>query len=319
MTRSRGHTLWLMRIVIIGAGGVGGFFGAKLVEAGADVTFIARGDHLAAMQADGLHIESAAHGNSHIAPVTATDDPATIDGADLVIIAVKLWDTESAADTIAPLVGPETAVLSLQNGVSKDDVLHERFGDAAVIGGVAYIGSYLARPGVITQIGAMQRLVIGEYDARTSERVQYLHDAFGKVGISADISDDIERSIWEKYIFLVALSGATCATRATLGPILADPRARSFFRRLMDEVVAVGRARGVNIADDFVAGRMDFAETLPPSMDASMHHDLDAGNRLELDWLSGGVVTLGAEFTIPTPMNTAVHDILSMYSAGRPA
>ena len=305
-----------MKIVMMGSGGVGGFFGGKLVQAGCDVTFIARGAHLAAMREHGLLIESEALGDTLLSKVQVTEDPATVGKADLVILSVKLWDTEAAALAIKPLVGPDTGVLSLQNGVIKDDILRSTFGDAAVMGGVAYVGSHISRPGVIHQIGTMQRIVVGEYDRRKSARAEYLYEAFLRAGVKSELSSDVRRSIWEKYVFLVGLSATTSSMRSTLGPILANEHSRNFMLQIMREAVAVGRAHGVALPADFADDRLAFAHTLPGDMDASMHHDLKNGNPLEVDWLSGGVVRLGREKGVPTPANSAVCDILAIYAAG---
>lgn len=303
-----------MKIVMMGSGGVGGFFGGRLAHAGYDVSFIARGTHLAAMQACGLLIESESHGDIHVPEVRATDDPATLGTADLVIVSVKLWDSQDAATLIRPLVGPRTAVLSLQNGVIKDELLRREFGEQAVMGGVAYVGAYIARPGVVHQIGTMQRIVLGEYDGRTSTRAQILHEALQKSGVVSELSADVRRAIWEKYVFLVGLSAATTSMRVPLGPIRSNRRARAFLLQLMREVVAVGRAHGVDLSEDFPENRLEFADTLPEDMDSSMHHDLQANRPLEVDWLSGGVVRLGREKGIPTPANSAVCDILAIHS-----
>lgn len=305
-----------MRVAIMGAGGVGGYFGARLAKGGADVTFIARGAHLAAMRERGLAIESA-HAPIVLPAVKATDDPATIGAVDVVLFCVKLWDTESAARSLLPLVRPGTAIISLQNGVQKDDTLRAVFGDAAVMGGVAYIAATIVRPGVIGQTGAMQRMIFGEFDGRRSPRAETLLAACKAGGIDAEISPDIRRAIWEKYVFLVGLSGATTAMRMPLGPIRANPRSRQFLLDLMREAVAVGRARGVDLPADFAEQRLRFADSLPDDMTSSMYHDLDRGRPLELRWLSGGVVELGAAAGAPTPANRAVNDILILHAEGR--
>jgi 2-dehydropantoate 2-reductase len=300
----------------MGAGGVGGYFGARLAKGGADVTFIARGAHLAAMRERGLAIESA-HAPIVLPAVKATDDPATIGAVDVVLFCVKLWDTESAARSLLPLVRPGTAIISLQNGVQKDDTLRAVFGDAAVMGGVAYIAATIVRPGVIGQTGAMQRMIFGEFDGRRSPRAETLLAACKAGGIDAEISPDIRRAIWEKYVFLVGLSGSTTAMRMPLGPIRANPRSRQFLLDLMREAVAVGRARGVDLPADFAEQRLRFADSLPDDMTSSMYHDLDRGRPLELRWLSGGVVELGAAAGAPTPANRAVNDILILHAEGR--
>lgn len=303
-----------MKIVMMGAGGVGGLFGGRLARAGYDVSFIARGAHLQALQRDGLRIESPALGDVHVDDVRATDDPATLGAADLVIISVKLWGSAAAAELIRPLVGADTGILSLQNGVTRDEVLRDMYGDQAVMGGVAYVGAYIDRPGVIHQIGTMQRIVLGEYDGVESPRARFLRDALQAAGTDAECSDDVRRAIWEKFVLLVGLSGATCATRSALGSIRDNPPARSFFLQLMQEVVAVGRAHGVELPPDFADNRLAFADSLPADMDSSMHHDLRSGKRLEIDWLSGAVVELGRQKAVPTPANSAVNAILAMYA-----
>lgn len=305
-----------MKIAMMGSGGVGGFFGGRLAKAGCDVTFVARGAHLAAMREHGLTIENEPQGNIHVPQVKVTDDPAAIGPVDLVILSVKLWDTEAAAKQVAPLVGPRTGVLSLQNGVIKDDILRRAFGDKAVMGGVCYVATHISKPGTIHQTGTMQRIVVGEYDGSKSQRVQDLHAALVKSGVTAELSDDVRRSIWEKYAFLVGLSATTTSMRSTLGPIRSNPQTRAFLFDVIREVVAVGRAHGVALPEDYADNRMAFGDTLPADMTSSMHHDLEKGNRLEVEWLSGGVVKLGREKGVPTPCNRAVCDILALHAGG---
>jgi 2-dehydropantoate 2-reductase len=305
-----------MKIVMMGSGGVGGFFGGRLAHAGCDVSFVARGSHLAAMRAQGLAIESQAHGDLRVPGVRATEDPATLGIADLVIVSVKLWDTESAARQIRPLVGAHTAVLSLQNGVIKDDILRRHFGDAAVMGGVAYVASTISKPGTIRQTGTMQRVVLGEYDGSKSARAIFLHEALLRAGVTAELSTDVRRAIWEKYVFLVGLSATTTTMRASIGPIRENPRTRAFLLEVMREAVAVGRAHGVALPADYADDRLAFADGLPADMTSSMHHDLDRGNPLEVEWLSGGVVQLGSVMGVPTPANRAVCDILALRASG---
>jgi 2-dehydropantoate 2-reductase len=303
----------------MGSGGVGGFFGGRLAKAGHDVTFIARGAHLAALREHGLTIENQPQGNIHVPKVKATDDPAAIGPVDLVIFSVKLWDTEAAASQLKPFIGPDTAVLSLQNGVIKDDVMRRVFGDRAVMGGVCYVATHISKPGTIHQAGTMQRIVVGEYDGRRSKRAEELHAALAASGVTAELSDDVRRSIWEKYVFLVGLSATTTTMRRTLGPIRSNPQTRAFLHDVIREVVAVGRAHGVALPEDYADNRMAFGDTLPADMTSSMHHDLEKGNRLEVEWLSGGVVRLGGEKGIPTPGNRAVWDILALHAGGRQA
>lgn len=305
-----------MKIVMMGAGGVGGFFGGHLLRAGCDVTFVARGAHLAALRQSGLLIESASLGDIHVSKVQVTDDPTEIGRADLVIISVKLWETEAAARLIAPLLGPETGILSLQNGVIKDEILRAKLGSGGLMGGVAYVATNITRPGVIHQAGAMQRIVIGEYDGRISTRVDYLQKALAHSGIDAEASSDVLRVIWEKFVFLVGLSATTTLMRMPIGKIRNNERARALLYSLMSEAVSVGRARGVALPVDYAKLRLNFADTVPADMASSMFHDLEKGNRLELDWLSGGVVAMGKVAGVPTPANQFVCDALAIHANG---
>ncbi len=308
-----------MKIAFMGAGGIGGVWGARLASVGYDVSVVARGPHLEAIRSNGITIENETLGHLHVPNVTATDDPATIGVVDFVVIAVKLWDTDAATEAVRPMIGPDTAVISLQNGVSKDDILRRLYGPKAVVGGVGYVAAHITRPGVIRQTGAMQRCVIGEYDGRRSPRVEALHAALLKTGIKAEISDDIRRTIWEKYVFLVGLSGSTSAMRSTIGPIRKNPQTRAFLYELMRETVAVGRADGVKLPETYADERMAFVDSLSPDTNSSMHHDLASGNRIELPWLSGGVVELGEKLGVPTPANRAVCDVLALHVEGRKA
>jgi len=305
-----------MKIVVMGSGGVGGYFGARLAKGGADVHFIARGAHLEAMRRNGIAIEGGPD-PIQVSRVSATDDPGSIGVADLVLFAVKLWDSEATLRLIEPLVGPKTTIVSLQNGVLKDDELRAAYGASRIMGGVTYVATTIDRPGVIRQTGVMQRLIFGEFDGTRSARAEALLEACRKGDINGEISADIRRDIWEKYVFLVGLSGTTTTMRTTIGPIRDNPQTRAFLRDVMREVVAVGRALGVNLDPDFAEERIAFADGLPADMTSSMHHDLERGNRLEVPWLSGGVVTLGERVGVPTPLNRAIADILALHTGGR--
>jgi 2-dehydropantoate 2-reductase len=248
--------------------------------------------------------------------VNAVEDPAAVGPVDVVILSVKLWDTEAAARAIRPMLGPKTRVLSLQNGVIKDDILRRELEPERVMGGVCYVATHIARPGVIHQTGTMQRIVIGEYDGPPSETARALHAALAATGVKAELSDDVRRAIWEKYVFLVGLSATTTTMRRTLGPIRSHLRTRAFLLEVMREVVAVGRALGVALPEDYAEQRLAFADELPADMTSSMHHDLERGNRLEVEWLSGGVVELGKKAGVDAPMNRAVCDILALHANG---
>ncbi len=260
----------------MGSGGVGGYFGARLAQAGCDVGFIARGAHLAALRERGLVVKSKL-GDVDLPKVRATDDPTTLGPVDLILIGVKLWDTEVAVRAISAIVGPATAVLSLQNGVQKDDVLR-----------------------------------------RVLARAEALLEACQRAGIDAELSQDIRKAIWEKFVFLVGLSATTTTIRLPIGPIRTHSRTRVFLLDIMREVVAVGRAQGVALSAEYAENRLAFCDGLPAEMTSSMHNDLERGNRLEVDWLSGGVVELGQAAGVPTPVNRVVSDILALYANGRP-
>src|SRR5712692_1024264 len=299
----------------MGSGGLGGYFGARLAQAGSDVAFLARGAHLAAMREHGLKVESAL-GDVHLRDVRATDKPADLGLVDFVFFCVKLWDSDAAAEQIAPLVGPNTTIISFQNGVQKDDLLRRGFGDAALMGGVAYIATAIERPGVIKHTGTMQRLVFGEYDGSSSPRAQALLEACLAGGINAELSNDVRREIWDKFIFLVGLSATTTTIRLPIGPIREHPQTRAFLLDVMREAMAVGRAHGVMLPEDYAEARLAFCDSLPADMTSSMHHDLERGNRLEVAWLSGGVVELGKKAGVPTPANAAVAAILALHAGG---
>ena len=309
-----------MKIVIVGSGGVGGFYGAKLVQAGLDITFVARGAHFQAMRQHGLTIENEKGGtNLAIHNVKVTDDPLTIKSPDLIIVAVKLWDLESVAQTLKQIARPDTGVLSLQNGVIKDDILKAVFGVNSVIGGVGYVATHIGRPGVINQVGALQKIKLGEYDGSNSARVETLVNAFSSTGVEASSSDDIQRVLWEKYVFLVGLSALTSVTRLDIGPIRENSGSRAVLQSVIEEAVAVGRALRVRLPEDYAGQCMALIDQLPFTMSSSMYHDLSKGNRLELPWLSGGIVSLAKKAGLPVPANAFVSDVLAPYVAGRAA
>ena len=307
-----------MRIVVMGTGGVGGYFGARLAQAGHEVAFVARGRQLAALRARGLRVQSQL-GDVHLPNVEVTDEPAEIGPVDLVLFTVKLWDTLEAAEAVKPLLGTQTAVVSFQNGVVKDDILRQALGAEHVIGGVTYIAATIAEPGVIRHSGTLQKLVFGEYDGSQSPRVRQFRGACADSGIDAEISDRIEQAIWEKFVFLVGLSGTTSLARTPIGPIRSHPRSRTFLHDVMTEVVQVALAQGVPLPADYADERLAFTDQVPASMTSSMHHDLEQGNRLEVPWLSGDVVERGAQLGVPTPCNRAIFDILSVHGDGRAA
>ena len=300
----------------MGSGGLGGYFGALLARGGADVSFIARGVHLEAMRRNGLRIDGG-RDPFHLHQVRVTDDPAAIGPVDLVMVCVKLWDTEAALSQLRPLVGPETTLVSFQNGVLKDSYIRAVYDEAQMIGGVAYVASTVSEPGVVTRTGPLQRLIVGEFNGERSDRVEAFRSAALAGGIDAEVSDDIQRAIWEKFVFLVGLSATTATMRVPIGPIRENPQSRALLLDLMREVVAVGRAHGVPLPEDYAERRLEFADGLSAEMTSSMHHDLERGNRLEVRWLSGGVVELGSSVDVSTSLNRAVAAILSVHANGR--
>jgi 2-dehydropantoate 2-reductase len=306
-----------MKILCMGSGGVGGYFGARLQQGGNDVTFVARGRHLAAMRKDGLTLRSP-HGDANL-KVKAIEQPAEAAVPDIVLFAVKLWDTEGAAEQLKPVIGPDTVVIPFQNGVESIERLRPFFPEKSVMGGSAYIASRIERPGVIEHIGQMSRLQFGPLVASQRPVAERFLDAAKKSNINAEISEDIVRSNWEKFVFLVALSTATAVTRAPLGVIRDDADLRAMFEQAMRETWQLGRSRGVKLADDFIETRMKFAETLPYEMKASMAHDLEAGNKLEAPWLCGAVARMAREAGLQAPVNATVFAALKPYIHGAQA
>jgi 2-dehydropantoate 2-reductase len=304
-----------MRIAIMAAGAVGGYFGVRLAAAGHDVSFIARGAHLAAIRSNGLVIESTL-GNLHIKNVNATAHPEEVGPVDIVLFAVKLWDTETAAEAARPLVGRETRLITLQNGVDSVERLAPILGADQVAGGTTHMATVISAPGVIKHTSPFAQMKCGRADGGADAPLTMFVEAAKAAGIDAALSDNINVDRWKKFTFLVGLSGATGAMRLPLGPILADPDTRAFFFNLMQEVVTVGRAQGVALPADFAEERLKFADTTPPGFKASLLHDLERGNRIELDWLAGKVVELGRTLKVPTPANATVYAMLKLHRMG---
>jgi 2-dehydropantoate 2-reductase len=307
-----------MRIAVIGAGGVGGGFGAALANAGGDVTFVARGAHLAAMRTEGLRVEGD-RGTTVVSPCQATDDPATIGPVDVVLFCVKLWDVESAGEAIRPLVGPDTAVIPVQNGVDAAERLVGVLGPAAVMGGTVGISATIASPGVIRQTGTFMTMTFGELDGRASPRGERFLALCQKAGFQATLTDSIATAIWMKFILLTAMSGGTAITRLPIGKLRDDPEIFSMFEAIMRETEAVGRACGVKLPQGAADKPLAGLRGNPPTMMASMAHDLLRGNRLELPWLAGKVVALGKQHGVPTPVNATIYAALKPYANGAPA
>lgn len=306
-----------MRIAIMGSGGVGAYVGARLQAAGEDITFIARGAHLQAMQQHGLRLQSPDHALA-LDHVHATDDPASVAPVDLVVFAVKLWDTESAARAMAPLLRPDTRVVTLQNGIDSVALISPHAGRAKVLGGVIYVSAVIDRPGVIRSPGGMHRIVL---DAAGGDPVVAAFCAACEraSALQAQASDSIDTVIWEKFIALSALAGATSLLRANMGQILGHPETRAFQRQLVDEGLAVGRAAGQPLRAQLADEVMAKLAQMPASLRSSMSEDLERGKPLELPWVSGRVHGLGLQYGVPTPAHSAVYRALVLYQDGAPA
>jgi 2-dehydropantoate 2-reductase len=307
-----------MKIAVIGAGGVGGYFGARLAASGEQVGFLARGAHLEAMRRNGLQVYSG-NGDVRIQPVTASDKAAELGVCDWAIVSVKLWSTAEALRDAAPLIGPQTAIVSFQNGVNAAEEIAQRYGKERTLGGVANIAAVIERPGVIRHTGTMAILTVGEFAGETTPRVGAFVEACVKAGIQARASDSIEKALWEKYVFLVAASAMTTLTRLPLGPVREDPDTRALTMQIMREVVALGRAKNVALDDGLADALMARLDGLPREMVASMLGDLERGNRLELPWLSGAVAQMAKPLGLPVPANQFVYAALKHYIGGRPA
>ncbi|HZR07475.1 MAG TPA: 2-dehydropantoate 2-reductase [Myxococcales bacterium] len=299
-----------MKIVMMGSGGVGGYYGARLLQAGHDVAFVARGAHAEAMREKGLRIRSEL-GDAQVR-AKVLDDPAQAGGADLVVIAVKLWDTEEAARAVARV--PGATAVSLQNGVDKDDVLAAAVGRDRVLGGITHIAAVIAEPGVIAHTGKLQRVTLGELDGSRTTRLQAAVEAFRAAGVEAIASDDIRRATWEKFTFLTALSGMTALTRKPVGDVRAHPATRAMLLDALREAVAVAQAEGARLDAAFAQKQLEMMDTLPAPMLSSMAQDLLRGRRLELPWLSGAVVRRAEKHGIAVPAHRAIYAALVLHA-----
>ena len=306
-----------MRILVMGAGGVGGYFGALYARAGHEVTFVARGAHLAALRAHGLRIESALT-PLHLAPVRATDDPSTAGPVDIVMFCTKLWDVESTGKQIAPVVKGGAIVIPFQNGVDSHVMLRRLLGPEHVAGGVAQIAAVIKSPGIIAHTGTMSRLLVGAFAPALADKVRAFAQAGKAAGVNIDAVDDIEKALWQKFAMLAALSGVTCLARQSVGVVRADPELRATFAAAVREALLVARAKGIVLGDDFVDRQLAFLDGLPAEMRSSMLNDLAAGNRLEAPWLSGAVVRMAREADLAAPVSTTIYAAMKPYVDGAP-
>jgi 2-dehydropantoate 2-reductase len=303
-----------MNVTVMGAGGMGGYFGGLLAKAGHRVTLIARGPHLDALRRRGGVVVKTP-GGEIFAPATAVDAPQAEEAADLVLFTVKSFDTARAAEVLAPVVGPQTTILSLQNGVINEEHLAGSYGAGRVLGGAVYMLATIGEPGVIEQPGGVARLVFGEWQGGNSERARALETAMRDAGINATAVDDIRREKWVKFVFILAQGGMTALTRLPVGDIRTCPPAWAMYRRIMEEAVAVARARGVAVDAGVVERHLTLASRAPAHTITSLLYDLTHGKRLELEALHGAIIRYGAEAGVPTPMCEAVYAALAPHDA----
>ena len=299
----------------MGSGGVGGYFGAKLQRAGEKVTLVARGPHLDAIKRAGLAIRSASEGDTVVKPAVV-ERLEGVERADAVLFCVKSFDTDDAAPRLWSVLGPDTPVLSLQNGVDNEDKIDAKLGAGRAMGGVAQVFATIESPGVIRHHAA-GRIIFGELDGRISDRAERLRDAFARAEVPVELSRTIRRALWEKYLLICAVGGTTAVTRETIGAVRGTPATWQLFRRILEEVAALARASGVDLADDAVDQIMKFAETIPPANRASLAQDVLQGRRLELEALHGHAARLGERLGVPTPAIFAVYAALAPHAAGR--
>jgi 2-dehydropantoate 2-reductase len=307
-----------MRTIVLGTGGVGGYFGGLMARAGQDVGFVARGAHLDALQKHGLRLQSVKSGDFQI-PVTASANPADLGEADVVLFCVKSYDTVAGAESIKPVIKPDTAVISLQNGVDNEEAIDSVLGPGHVMGGVAYIESTISEPGVISQMSGYCRLAFGELNGERSERAARIHEHFLAAGIDAVWSDDINQTLWLKFMFISAMAGLTTLTNQPIGPIVQCPESAAVLRAVIEEVGAVGRAAGVNIPDNAVDQTLGMAASAPGTMKSSMQRDMERGRAIEIEALNGAAVRIGARHGVPTPVNSTIYGCVKMMAAQRQA
>ncbi len=298
-----------MKIAIMGTGGVGAYYGGLLAKKGLDVTFIARGAHLQAIQANGLQVKSI-HGDFVISPAKAVSDPAEIGPADLVLFCTKAYDTQSAAQLILPIVGPQTMVLSLQNGIDSAEQIGAVIGMEHLLGGATWISAAIEAPGVLRQVSQFRRIVIGELAGPLSARVRAVAEAFDGMGITFEVSENILKVLWTKFVFISAVSGLGALTRRPIGDFRAVPETRALMNVLMREIESVARAHSVSLDADVVEKTLAFVDNVDARIKPSMQLDVEAGRRFELDALVGVVRRKGRERGIPTPASDFVYAVL---------
>lgn len=298
-----------MRIAIFGTGGAGGYFGAQLARAGEEVVLIARGDHLRAIRSEGLRVETP-RGEIVIRPSLATDDPAEAGIVDVVLVGVKSWQVPEAAHAIRPLIGPETFVVPLQNGVEASSQLAAELGREHVLEGLCGTLSWLSGPGRIRSIGEVHFIKFGELDNRASERTERLRRAFERAAVNVEVPADVHQALWTKFLFVVSLGGVGAVTRSPVGVIRTLPETRKMLEGCMREILAVARARGVALPDAIIADRLAFIDSLAPDGTTSLQRDIMESRPSELEAWNGVVVRFGREAGVPTPLHEFIYDSL---------
>lgn len=299
-----------MRIAVFGAGGVGGYFGGRLVQAGEDVVFIARGDHLKAMLKQGLQVDSV-KGDFLVKPVQATDDPAQVGIVDVVLVCVKAWQVPDAAEAIRPMVGPDTVALPLQNGLEAPTQLAAVLGNEHVLGGLCGLSTFIVGPGHIRHAGADPFIRFGELDNRPSERVEGLRQAFDRsTGLTVEIPPDIQVALWMKFLFITVWSGVGAVTRTPLGVWRSLPETRQIAESALQEIIRVARARDIALPENAMPTIMNMYDSFPPDITSSMQRDIAQGRPSELDAQIGAVVRFGKEVDVATPLNNFIYDSL---------
>jgi 2-dehydropantoate 2-reductase len=295
-----------MHIVVFGAGGIGGYFGGRLAEAGERVTFIDRGDHLQAMLTSGLIVEST-KGDFTIKPVTATDDPTQVNDVDVILLCVKAWQIRAAAQDLLPMVGPNTFIIPLGNGINIPTQLAEIIGADHVLGGLSSIFSHIASPGHIQHTGAEPFIGFGELDNCPSQRCENLLEVLENSGIESDIPSDINLAMWEKFIFITALDGIGALTRVPVGLYRKKKEIMQMFQGALQESCGVAIAQGINLSSDIVERIIISLDPIPPDTIPVMQRDLMSGQPSELEQLNGAVVRMGQTLNIPTPVNSFIY------------
>ncbi len=305
-----------MRIAIMGSGGLGGLFGGLLASAGAEVTFLARGAHLKAMQNSGLKILSDL-GDVTLSEVDAIENPNGRPEADFVIFTVKGQDTKAAAKLIEPIVGPHTAIISFQNGVEWLDILSSHFSPENMIPGTTMTPAVIEKPGIIRHIGSTRPITIGELNGEQSERLQRFEELCTRAGLDVIVSSQIQSDIWSKFVAMATMSALACLTRLTVRELVATAETRDLADQSMDEIIALAAASGVALPADLKSKIFAFTETFDPAWKTSMCNDLEAGKPIEVDSLSGAIHRLGLAHNVPTPFHSIAFKALKPYAGSR--